>query len=121
MGLLRRHMGKLEKHFVVVSWDQRGAGKSFAANKPNSSMKINQFISDACELTKMLSQRFNQKKIFLAGHSWGSVIGILSKELIWFENSAHLPNIEENEKFTDLLINHVLSATSVQTSLHPII
>ena len=32
------------------------------------------------------------------------------KELVWFENSAHFPNVEENEKFIDLLINRVLPA-----------
>jgi len=77
MSLLRKRMDELEKHFVVVSWDQRGAGKSHAAVNPNSSMTIEQIVSDACELTRMLCQRFNQKKIFLAGHSWGSVLGIL--------------------------------------------
>ena len=78
MGLLRRYMSELEKQFVVVSWDQRGAGKSFHAIKPESSMNINRFVTDACELTKILCSRFNQKKIFLAGHSWGSVLGILT-------------------------------------------
>lgn len=78
MGLYKKYNAELEKHFVVVLWDQRGAGKSFAANEPNSDMNINQFVSDACELTEILCRRFNQKKIFLLGHSWGSVIGILS-------------------------------------------
>ncbi len=31
-----------------------------------------------------------------------------NKELIWFENSAHFPIVEEQEKFNDLLINRVL-------------
>ncbi len=31
-----------------------------------------------------------------------------NKELIWFENSAHFPIVEEEEKFNDLLINRVL-------------
>jgi pimeloyl-ACP methyl ester carboxylesterase len=78
MGLYKKYTAELEKHFVVVLWDQRGAGKSFAANKPNSDMNINQFVSDACELTEKLCQRFNQKKVFLVGHSWGSAIGILA-------------------------------------------
>lgn len=78
MTLLRRQMHEMEKHFVLVSWDQRGTGKSFAALHPESSMTINQFLSDVHELTKLLSQRFKQEKIFLIGHSWGSVLGILS-------------------------------------------
>ncbi|MGB7210561.1 MAG: alpha/beta hydrolase [Pyrinomonadaceae bacterium] len=78
MGLYKKYTAELEKHFVVVLWDQRGAGKSFAAHQPDSDMNINQFVSDACQLTEKLCHRFKQKKIFLLGHSWGSVIGILA-------------------------------------------
>lgn len=78
MSLLRKYTTEIEKHFVVVTWDQRGAGKSYAAINPTSSMTINQFIADTCELTKMLCHRFHQQKIFLVGHSWGSVLGILT-------------------------------------------
>lgn len=78
MCMLRRHLSGLEKHFIVISWDQRGAGKSFSAIHPESSMKIEQFLSDVYELTGMLCKRFNQEKIFLAGHSWGTVLGVLS-------------------------------------------
>ena len=31
------------------------------------------------------------------------------KELFWFENSAHMPNFEEAQKFNDLMINKVLA------------
>ncbi|WP_153125073.1 hypothetical protein [Peribacillus tepidiphilus] len=37
---------ELVKHFVVVFWDQRGAGKSFDQNIPAKSMKVEQFIND---------------------------------------------------------------------------
>jgi pimeloyl-ACP methyl ester carboxylesterase len=30
------------------------------------------------------------------------------KRLVWFENSAHLPNTEEKDKFNALMINSVL-------------
>ncbi|MEZ5325857.1 MAG: alpha/beta hydrolase [Verrucomicrobiales bacterium] len=65
----------LEKHFVLVQWDQRGAGKSYAASVPTKSMNIDQFISDTKELSELLITRFEKDKIFLLGHSWGSVIG----------------------------------------------
>ena len=102
MGLYKKATAELEKHFVVVLWDQRGAGKSFAANKPNSDMNINQFISDACELTEKLCHRFNQKKIFLVGHSWGSAIGVLSvqkhPELYYaYIGMGQIANMQKNE------------------------
>lgn len=65
----------LEKRFVVVQWDQRGAGKSFASDMPSDSMRIDQFVSDTRELSEFLIARFKKEKIYLLGHSWGSVIG----------------------------------------------
>ena len=66
----------LEKRFICVHWDQRGAGKSFSMKTHKSSMNVQQFISDGIELVNKLKQRFNQEKIFLVGHSWGSVLGM---------------------------------------------
>lgn len=105
MCLLNKYTSELQKHFVVVSWDQRGAGKSYGAINPNSSMTINQFISDACELTEMLCHRFNQEKIFLVGHSWGSVIGILTirknPDLYHaYIGIGQIANMQENERLS---------------------
>ena len=33
------------------------------------------------------------------------------KTLIWFENSAHSPNLEEPERFSRVMINRVLKET----------
>ncbi|MFS0820514.1 alpha/beta fold hydrolase [Bacillus sp. 1P02SD] len=67
---------ELVKHFVVIFWDQRGTGKSYHKEIPQESMTIEQFISDANELTDYLRDRFKQEKIFLAAHSWGTTIGL---------------------------------------------
>jgi len=68
---------ELEKHFVVVQWDQRGAGKSYASAIPDESMQLDQFVADAHELTTLLLQRFDSEKCYLVAHSWGSLIGAL--------------------------------------------
>jgi pimeloyl-ACP methyl ester carboxylesterase len=79
LGMLRAYnVAALEKHFTVVAWDQRGAGKSFAALEPASGMNVEQFISDARELSALLCRRFQQEKIYLVGHSWGSALGVLT-------------------------------------------
>jgi pimeloyl-ACP methyl ester carboxylesterase len=66
----------LEKDFVVVQWDQRGAGKSYPA--PRDSLDVEQFVSDTRELTDLLLKRFNAQKLLLVGHSWGSLVGTLA-------------------------------------------
>jgi proline iminopeptidase len=68
----------LEKEFVVVHWDQRGAGKSYSHSIPESSMTIEQFISDTHELVELLLRRFGRSKLILVAHSWGSIVGALT-------------------------------------------
>lgn len=68
----------LESEFVVVHWDQRGAGKSNHRGFDENSMSLNRFIEDTHELTAYLKSRFDQEKIFLLGHSWGTQLGILT-------------------------------------------
>jgi D-alanyl-D-alanine carboxypeptidase len=65
----------LEANFVFVHWDQRGAGKSYSEDLTVDDMHLDNFVSDTLELTDILRERFDQDKIFLWGHSWGSGVG----------------------------------------------
>jgi pimeloyl-ACP methyl ester carboxylesterase len=76
MPLAHRLDGRLEQEFVVVHWDQRGAGKSNDPCFDERTMTVEQFLSDAHELTTYLRARLGQERIFLLGHSWGSQLGI---------------------------------------------
>jgi pimeloyl-ACP methyl ester carboxylesterase len=79
LGMLRTYnLPALEQHFTVAVWDQRGAGRSFAAREPESGMTVEQLIADTRELTELLCQRFEKDRIYLAGHSWGSLLGVLT-------------------------------------------
>ncbi len=73
---LRLQVPDLEKHFVVVNWDQRGAGKSAAPGFDASTLSRQQLLSDAHELVGLLKDRFGVQKIYLMGFSWGSVLGL---------------------------------------------
>lgn len=77
MPIAQAYNSHLEQDFIVVHWDQRGAGKSNPRDFTESSMTIDQFIQDAHQLTLYLKQEYNKDKIYLAGHSWGTQFGIL--------------------------------------------
>ncbi len=65
---------ELEKDFVVVQWDQRGAGKSYRLGLSADEMKLERFVEDAGELVKALEERFGGK-CYLVAHSWGTIVG----------------------------------------------
>ena len=74
---LAHHLDReLEEEFVVVHWDQRGAGKSNHRGFDAQSMRFDRYITDAHELISYLKERFDQENIFLLGHSWGTQLGI---------------------------------------------
>ncbi len=75
-ALFRHYNSALEDHFVVVNWDQRGAGRSFDPAVETSALTENQLLSDAHELTLLLRERFGDRRVLLAGHSWGSYLGM---------------------------------------------
>ncbi len=68
---------ELERDFVVVHWDQRGAGKSYGKSVPVESMNALRIMEDARELIELLRERHGAGKIYLVGHSWGSYLGLL--------------------------------------------
>ena len=68
-----------ESHFTVVQWDQRGAGKTYASNGRDlqrRSMNMPQMERDTLDVVHYLRNRFHRQKIFVVGHSWGSVLGL---------------------------------------------
>lgn len=87
LGWLRRHQAALERHFLVVVWEQRGAGKSYPLTLTDRSrMTPEQYVSDGLELVAYLRRRFRQDKVFVMGHSWGSFLGVwlVQRRPEWF-------------------------------------
>lgn len=71
----RRALGKLEESFVVVNWDQPGAGKSYNA-VDQKALTVDRYVNDGLALAAYLRDRFQKEKIFLLGESWGSALGV---------------------------------------------
>lgn len=76
-ALFRHYNAALEQHYLVVYWEQRGAGRSYHDDIPASSMTVSRFVADLDELVRLVQARFGKQKVVLLGHSWGTVIGTL--------------------------------------------
>lgn len=75
LAATRKLLGELEQHFVVVNWEQPGAGKSYRAVDV-ADLTPERYIDDGLALTRYLRQRFAQEKIYILGESWGTVLGV---------------------------------------------
>lgn len=80
-GMWRHFNAALEDRFLVVYWTQRGTGRSFHSNILPGSMNLEQFVADLDQLVGILKHRYVQKKVVLAGHSWGTNIGVAYSQL----------------------------------------
>jgi pimeloyl-ACP methyl ester carboxylesterase len=69
---------ELERSFVVVHWDRRGAGKSYSAGVDARALNVRQVLDDTFEVSRLLRQRFGQDRIYLVAHSWGTYLGLLA-------------------------------------------
>lgn len=75
LAATRKNLSGLEEHFVVVNWDQPGAGKSYRAADFDT-LTPEQYIADAHQLTLYLRERFDEEKIYILGESWGNLLGV---------------------------------------------
>jgi pimeloyl-ACP methyl ester carboxylesterase len=78
IAFARALLQPFEQDFVVVVWDQRGSGKSYAALDPTSTYTLDGLVGDTIALTDYLRERFAEDKIYLLGESWGSTLGVLA-------------------------------------------
>ena len=78
LGAMRRHSEALEDDFVVVTFDQRGTGKSYDQLDPTGTMTLDGAVADAVAVTNYLRDRFDEEKVYLVGQSWGTTLGVLA-------------------------------------------
>jgi pimeloyl-ACP methyl ester carboxylesterase len=75
VSTVRHHLGALEGRFVVVTWEQPGAGKSYHAVR-HAARTPDRYVADGIELVEYLRGRFGEEQVYLVGESWGSALGV---------------------------------------------
>ena len=76
LPLIEKYNSALSEHFNVVVWEQRGAGFSYYPFTESNHPTVNTYIEDLQVLTRHVLDTYHQEKVYLIGHSWGSVLGI---------------------------------------------
>jgi L-proline amide hydrolase len=77
MYLAHDFQRQLENDFVIVHWDQRGAGKSFRKGIDPASMTISQLLEDTNAVIGYLRETLAVNDVWIVGHSHGSYLGTL--------------------------------------------
>jgi proline iminopeptidase len=77
LGAMRLDTG-LEEHFVVVTWDQRGTGKSYRALDPTASLTVDDAVGNTLAVTDYLRERFDEERIVITGQSYGTVPAVIA-------------------------------------------
>ena len=76
MGYDQKFTDILQKHFVVVQWDQRESGKTARLNSSDKELTVQLMENDAVEVVNHLRSTFSKEKILLVGHSWGGFLAL---------------------------------------------
>lgn len=71
----KKYTNKLKDKFTIVQWDQRDAGKTLELNRSPVQPSVIQMQKDTYEVIDFIIKKLNKKKIYLAGCSWGNVLG----------------------------------------------
>ncbi len=104
--LVMNYLSALTDTYTIVCWDQRGAGKSFNLKAAkNEEMTLETCVEDVHCVINYLKKRFLQDKIVVVGHSWGSLLGVLTASRYPEDIAAYLGigqfvNGEENERLS---------------------
>lgn len=77
MYLAHDFQRELESHFVVVHWDQRASGKSFEVDSDPDQLSTSLLLSDMDVVVDHLRDELGADRLWLAGHSHGSYLGVL--------------------------------------------
>jgi pimeloyl-ACP methyl ester carboxylesterase len=75
IGAAREWFGSLESRWVVVNWDERGAGISFSRTVSPHDLTASQISKDALAVVDWVRSNVGVERFYLLGHSFGTLVG----------------------------------------------
>ena len=96
----------LEQDFLVIHWDQRGAGKTLKQNNIKQRPTLALMQSDAEELLNYILNTFHRQQIILVANSWGTSLAF------------HLSETHPDKISTLVAISPIVNLLSSQKSLN---
>jgi pimeloyl-ACP methyl ester carboxylesterase len=75
-GPRRHYLGCLEQRWLVVEWEQRGAGRSFRGDETAATLSLDLLVDDAVALVQHCRTEYPGQALVLVGHSFGTVLGV---------------------------------------------
>ncbi|WP_425391255.1 alpha/beta fold hydrolase [Ekhidna sp.] len=102
-GITNGYQSLLEKHFIVIHWHMRGAGKSYSKAVSTKEMSIDSLVDDTLDLSQQLIKKYQKSDLYIMGHSFGSLIALKSiknkPEIFrYFISVAQMTDVSEMEK-----------------------
>jgi len=111
--------GLASKNIASLRFDKRGIGESKTAAKSEADLRFEDYINDARSWIEWLKKDTRFSKVFVAGHSEGSLIGMIASL-----NTAHgFVSISGAGRSADKILKEQLAAQPpiVKDSSYPII
>jgi len=110
-----------EDYFTVVQWDQRGAGKTYLANTEQAmapGMTVQGMTDDAAQVVQYLREHYGKQKIFILGHSWGTVLGVnlAQQHPDWFYAYISVGQVVNGRRNEEVGYNYALTQARAESN-----
>ncbi len=115
LKLLATHL--VENGIASFRYDKRGIGESKMPGMKEDSLRFDDFVADASAWVKLLKADKRFKKIIIAGHSEGSLIGMLAAQQAGVDGFVSLagPGRGVDELLVEQIAAQLKSSTATKT------
>ena len=102
-AFVMKYQSPLADICTIVAWDQRGAGLAYNKNLAKTEILTKElYITDTHNVIQYLKERFHKEKIIIAGHSFGSWLGVwvaqrFPEDIAAFAGTGQTVDIVKNE------------------------